>query len=109
MDESQFLMVIYDSIEVGTKIRKPRKISEVLRITENGNIYYRIGENNQKAVTKVELVKTYKVLKKGKLSNSDLSKIVTKSKPCNVTTIKWLLIHANIAMENTDGTFTNCW
>ena len=109
MNQDEFLEAIYDSIEIGNVIHKPRKQSEVLNIKENGNIYYRIGKSNEKAVTKRELSETYKILRKGGLTNSHLNEIVTTSKPCNVTTIKWLLIHSGVARENNDGTFAKRW
>ena len=104
MNETKFLEIIYGSINVGSVIKKPRKDSVILNITEDGNIYYRIGVNNQKAVTKSELYQTYKALGTGLLSSAHLYEIVTSAKPCNVTTIKWLLTHSGLARENADGT-----
>lgn len=109
MNESKFIEIIYGSIEVGTVIKKPKKDSAILNITENGNIYYRIGDSNQKAVTKNELSKTYKVLSEGSLSNSHLYEIVTSAKPCNATTIKWLLTHSGLVKESADGTLVKWW
>ena len=109
MNENQYLQVIYGSIKVGMRVPKPRKTSEILNIKENGNIYYRIGNANEKAVTKTELSQTYGILKKRRLSNSHLNDIATSSKPCNVTTIKWLLTHSGVAIENADGTFSKAW
>ena len=43
MNESKFIEIIYGSIEVGMVIKKPKKDSVILNITESGNIYYRIG------------------------------------------------------------------
>ncbi|MDE0284096.1 MAG: hypothetical protein OXN26_06030 [Gammaproteobacteria bacterium] len=103
MNESEFIEIIYGSIEVGMVIRKPNQDSVILNITENGNIYYRIGESNRKAVTKNELSKTYKLLSEGALSSSHLYEIVTTAKPCNATTIKWLLKHSGLARENDNG------
>lgn len=103
MNESKFIEIIYGSIEVGMVIKKPKKDSVILNITESGNIYYRIGVSNQKAVTKNELSQTYKVIRKGLLSRSKLYEIVTSAKPCNATTIKWLLTHSGLAKENDVG------
>lgn len=103
MNESEFIEIIYRSIEVGMVIKKPKKNSVILNITENGNIYYRIGIRNQKSVTKNELSQTYKILIKGLLSSSHLYEIVTSAKPCNATTIKWLLTHSGLARENDAG------
>ena len=103
MNETKFLEIIYGAIEVGMIIKKPKKDSVILNITEDGNIYYQIGVNNQKAVTKCELSQTYKVLRKGLLSRSQLYEIVGSSKPCNATTIKWLLTHSDLVRENAAG------
>ena len=103
MNETEFLEIIYRSIEVGMVIKKPKKDSVILNITENGNIHYRIGVSNQKVVTKNELSQTYKVLRKGSLSRAHLYEIVTSAKPCNANTIKWLLTHSGLAKENDIG------
>ncbi len=104
INETKFLEIVYGSIKVGMVIKKPKKDSVILKITEGGNIYYQIGVSNQKAVTKKELSQTYKALRKGLLSRSHLYKIVTPAKPCNVTTIKWLLTNSGLVKENADGT-----
>ncbi|WP_423908773.1 hypothetical protein [Candidatus Spongiihabitans sp.] len=109
MNATKFIKRIYESISIGTVIRKPKKDSVVLDIKENGNIYYRIGVSNKKFVTKNELSQTYEILRKGHLSNAHLYEIVTSSKPCNATTIKWLLEHSGLAKETADGTFAKRW
>ena len=110
MRSSEFLDEIYGSIEVGTKIRKPKKMSEVLRITENGHIYYRIGSANQKAVTRKELLAVFGVLDaEGFVSKAQIREIATRAKPCNVTTIEWLLLNAGVAKQEEPGGMTRAW
>lgn len=109
MNVESFLERVYDSIEVGMMIKKPTKQSEILDIRDNGNIYYRIGATNKKAVTKSELARAFEILKKRKLENSDIAEIATSSKPCNITSIRWLLTNSGLVEETTSGTFTRTW
>lgn len=109
MNVNKLIKRIYDSISVDTTILKPQKNSVVLCIKENGNIYYRIGVSNKKFVTKNELSQTYEILRKGQLSNAHLYKIVPSSKPCNATTIKFLLKHSGLAKEIADGKLAKQW
>ena len=97
MNETTFLEMIYGSIDVGMIIKKPKKDSVILAITEGGHIYYQIGANNKKAVTKDELSQTHQALTAGVLSRKQLKNIIGTAKPCNATTIKWLLIHSGLA------------
>ena len=109
MTEDEFLASIYASISVGDSIEKPRSTSEVLDIAENGDISYQIGVKNKKAVTRCELRATYRALRIGALRNYQLNQITTSAKPCNVTTIKWLITIAGLARENVDKTYTRLW
>lgn len=109
MNTELFLDSIYKSIKVGGMIQKPTKQSEILEIHKNGNIYYRIGTTNKKAVTKSELVKTFEILQKRELLTTDIAKIATSSKPCNVTSIKWLLTNSGLVKESSNGSYTKKW
>ena len=109
MNLLKFLDRIYNSIKVGDLIQKPRKVSEILNITDGGHIYYRIGEKNKKAVTKQELSQTFKILQNRDLTNVDIRKITTKAKPCNVTSIKWLLTNSGLVVEKSTGVFSKTW
>ena len=109
MKVGTFIESIYDSIEVGTMIQKPTKQSEILDIRKNGNIYYRIGSDNKKAVTKCELVKAFDILQIRELQTSDIAEIATSAKPCNVTSIKWLLTNSGLVEETANGTFKRKW
>jgi hypothetical protein len=100
MSQEEFLEAIYDYIKIGMEVRKPNKISKILDVTPQGHIYYLIGSQNKKAVTKNELIQVYNELNSGYLSMKKLRSIVTKSKPCNVTTIKWILSSLDLAYAN---------
>lgn len=109
MTESEFVSKIYTVIRVGDPIPKPRATSEVLDIKENGNIYYRVGKSNKKYVSTRELVVVYAVLSCGELSIKAIRNVIPKSKPCNSTTIQWLLTHAGLAKRNQHGSFSKNW
>ena len=109
MKAEEFLRAIYNSIEVGAMIQKPTKQSEILEICENGNIYYRIGKKNKKAVTRSELAKVFEILQRRELLASDISEIATSAKPCNVTSIKWLITNAGVVAKTPENTFKRKW
>lgn len=109
MNKIIFLETIYSSIKVGDFIQKPTKVTEILDITESGHIYYRIGKKNRKAVTKSELIKVFEILTKRDITNSDIRDIATKAKPCNVTSIKWLLTNSGLVIEQSKGVFRKNW
>ena len=62
MTENEFIDRIYDFLHPGMEIIKPRKKTEVLQITRDGKIYYRIGETNKKYVSENELRECYRGL-----------------------------------------------
>lgn len=109
MTESEFVSTIFNSIKVGDLIEKPRVTSEILAIEGSEKIFYRVGETNKKFVSKRELVDVYAVLFNGELSIKAIRNIIPKSKPCNSTTIQWLLTHAEIAKRNHHGCFSKAW
>ncbi|MEZ9198534.1 hypothetical protein [Shewanella sp. 10N.286.54.B9] len=109
MTENEFISTIYAGINVGDIIKKPKVTSEILAMMQNGNIYYRIGERNKKFVSKNELVDIYAVLRTGELSTKVIRSIVPKSKPCNSTTIQWLITHTGLAKRNLHGNFAKNW
>lgn len=108
MNEKEFINKIYNSIKVGTKIRKPRTVSIILEIRENGDIHYTVG-NNKRYVTKNELRQTYKFLFNGHLTNKDLGTIVPAFSPCNKTSITGILEYSGLVKKNADRTFTRQW
>lgn len=109
MNEIIFLYEIYNSIKVGAMIQKPTKESEILDISENGNIYYRIGKINKKFVSKKELIESFQILQHRDLNNLDIKKIVPSSKPCNATSIKWLLTNSGLVVEKSKGLYVKNW
>ncbi|MCL1050354.1 hypothetical protein L2755_12045 [Shewanella abyssi] len=105
--KSGFVSTIYDAIQVGDIIHKPRVTSVILDIYENGNIYFRVGESNKKFVSTRELVDVYAVLSASELCIKEICNIA--SAPCNSTTIQWLLTHAELAKRSQHGSLSKSW
>jgi hypothetical protein len=98
MTENEFIYRIYKLLRPGMKIIKPRTKTEVLRITQDGKIYYRIGETNKKFVSENELRECYRGLASSVgLRREEIDKIVGSSSPCNKTTIEWILEKCGLA------------
>jgi hypothetical protein len=91
---------IKKSLFVGIKIKKPRKETEIIKITDDG-FYYRIGEKNKKKVTYEEVGEAIKEVKEsGILSRKwyrDKFYKTACSKPCKFTTIGGLLVKLQLA------------
>lgn len=96
MTQHQFLDYIYAIVKPGMEVVKPRKISEILKVTDQGDIFYRIGQNNHKAVTRTDLINLYQALRKGELTDKVIRAIAGPSRPCNKTTIDWLVVKLNL-------------
>jgi hypothetical protein len=109
MTEQEFLKFIYSSIHPGMEVRKPKKISRILDVTPDGKIYYLIGTQNKKAVTRDDLCKIYRLLSKGGLSNNKIAEISGTSRPCNNTTVKWILTHFGLARQDVLGYWQATW
>jgi hypothetical protein len=109
MTEAQFLSRVYSTVKAGMEIRKPHKLSKILNVTDTGNIYYLIGTSNKKAVTRADLVSVYQALTAGNLTNTTIRVISGKNKPCNATTIQWILRELNLAIEGPDGVWHPSW
>jgi len=103
MTEQEFLQVIYSGIKPGMDVQKPNKLSRILDVTQAGNIYYLIGEQNKKAVTKKDLREVYRHLSDGNLTNRKISEISGSSRPCNNSTVKWILSRFNLAEKDAKG------
>ncbi|WP_206745096.1 hypothetical protein, partial [Vibrio vulnificus] len=105
-----FLASIYDQISVGMKIDKPKVISEILEIYSNGNIYYRVGAKNKKFVSRSELSALFDLLDSGNtVTSKHIRSIIPSSKPCNATTIKWLLKRSDLVGVNDKDEFSRKW
>ncbi|EJP6472464.1 hypothetical protein NHI66_001760 [Clostridium botulinum] len=98
---------IKNSLFIGMKIEKPKKETEIIKITDDG-FWYRIGEKNKKKVTYDEIEEAVKEIKeKGMLIRQWYKKKfpkISKSRPCNFTTIGGLLVKFKLA-EYTMGKY----
>lgn len=109
MTLAQFLDRIYGGVRPGMEVHKPNKTSKILNVTESGSIYYLIGTKNKKAVTRDDLTAVYAALAVGQLTNATIRFIAGTARPCNVTTIKWMLNELKLATERPDGTWQRRW
>ncbi|MBW8186192.1 hypothetical protein [Shewanella nanhaiensis] len=109
MTESEFVSAVFENIRVGDPVKKPRSTSEILAIKYQEKIYYRIGKSNKKFVSKEELTEVFAVISSGEISIKAIRKIIPDSKPCNSTTIQWLLTNAKLANRSSKGSFTKSW
>lgn len=102
---------IMNPLFVGMKIKKPRKETEVIKIDEEG-FFYRIGKKNKKKVIYEEIQEAIKEIKeKGKLTRQwykNKFPKISKSRPCNFTTIGGLLVKFQLAKyENNKYKYKN--
>ncbi|KYN79028.1 hypothetical protein A0J52_07065 [Clostridium sporogenes] len=92
---------------IGMKIEKPKKETEIIKITDDG-FWYRIGEKNKKKVTYDEIEEAVEEIKeKGMLTRQwykEKFPKISKSRPCNFTTIGGLLVKFQLA-EYTMGKY----
>ena len=109
MTEARFLYQVYSCVTPGMPVIKPKKVSTILNVTESGNIYYRIGTDNMKAITRSDLVAVYAALSAGTLTNQALRRISGSARPCNTTTLQWLLRTTDLANEGIDGAWQKNW
>ncbi|WP_341478573.1 hypothetical protein [Clostridium sporogenes] len=98
---------ITNSLFIGMKIEKPKKETEIIKITDNG-FWYRIGEKNKKKVTYDEIEEAIKEIKeKGMLTRQwykEKFPQISKNNPCNFTTIGGVLVKFKLA-EYTMGKY----
>ncbi len=109
MTEQQFLDLVYSNVKIGMSIQKPQKISKILNITAEGHIYYLIGNSNKKAVTRNDLIAVYQLLNVGSLTDKDIKEISGKARPCNTTTMHWILQEFNLATRLDNGNWACHW
>jgi hypothetical protein len=109
MTLEQFLERIYGGARPGVEVHKPNKTSRIVNVTESGSIYYLIGTKHKKAVRRVELVAVYGALIDGTLTNRKIVEIAGSARPCNVTTIQWMLREFRLAAERADGAWQRGW
>ena len=109
MEQGEFLHRIYSKVKPGVLIQKPRKMSKVLTVTPNGHIYYLIGASRRKAVTRHDLIAVYHALAENRLTNATIKGIAGRSRPCNVTTVQWILRECGLATPIPDGTWRRTW
>jgi len=109
MNEAEFLERIYSGVKPGMVVQKPKKQSRITKVTETGSIYYLIGSSNEKAVTRADLVAVYRELASGTLTNKVIKAISGTARPCNVTTIHWLLHELHLASQSPDGEWRRAW
>ena len=109
MTEGEFLWRVYSTVTVGMPIQKPRRVSEVLAVSPEGNISYRIGTSNSKTVTREDLRLIYRLLCDRPVSGADLKAIAGTSRPCNVTTYTWILKTTGLAKLEQDGKWHRTW
>ncbi|MGO5065542.1 MULTISPECIES: hypothetical protein [unclassified Clostridium] len=98
---------IKNSLFIGMKIEKPKKETEIIKITRDG-FWYRIGEKNKKKVTYDEIEEAVKEIKeKGMLTRQwykEKLPQISKINPCNFTTIGGLLVNFKL-VEYTMGKY----
>ncbi|NHQ59583.1 hypothetical protein G9409_03100 [Chlorobium sp. BLA1] len=109
MTEYDFIEVIYSGIKPGMEVRKPNKISKILEVTQDRKIYYLIGTKNKKAVTLEDLQEIYRNLVSGSLTNKKIVEISGDSRPCNTTTVKWILENFKLAYQAANGQWKPNW
>lgn len=109
MTEAQFLDHVYSIVKPGMEVRKPNKLSKIMNITDTGNIYYLIGSSNKKAVTREDLVAVYRALAAGTLTNKVIRDISGTARPCNATTIQWILRELKLATQGSEGAWQRTW
>lgn len=91
------------------KVLVPKRKTDILHIQDTGDIIYRIADAYKKVLSREELIQVYEHLEKGALDTSALRKIVSPSRTCNVSTIKWILSKFDLARESLDRTWIKNW
>jgi hypothetical protein len=107
--KEDFLQSIYDRLESGMKILTPNRQTDILEIRESGDIVYLVANAYKKVLSRQELELVYDHLEQGAVKTSVLRDIVTPSRTCNVSTIKWILGHLNLARENDNRSWEKTW
>lgn len=109
MKKEDFLNSIYNQLDAGMKLLTPNRRTDIVEIRESGDIVYLIANAYQKVLSRAELERVYEHLERGSIKTSALREIVTPSRTCNVSTIKWILGHLNLARENGDRSWEKNW
>ncbi len=91
------------------KVLVPNRKTDILDIRDSGDIVYRIADAYKKVLSKKELIQVYEHLETGALDSSALRQIVTPSRTCNASTIKWILSRFELARESMDRTWIKNW
>ena len=63
----------------------------------------------EKAVTRDHLAAVYDALTRGRVTRRELYQLVGSARPCNVTTITWMLREFGLASEDPDGVWRAAW
>lgn len=91
------------------KVLVPKRKTDIVEITERGDIVYLVADTYRKVLSKQELVDVYLHLSQGAIKTSTLRKIVTPSRTCNVSTIRWLLWKFDLATQQPDRSWSKTW
>jgi len=109
MNQTQFLDKIYNGVEAGMTVLIPKRKTDIVEVTDTGEIVYLIADTYRKVLSKQELMDVYQNLSAGSIKTSTLRKIVTPSRTCNVSTIRWLLSRFELATEQPDRSWKKNW
>ncbi|MBX2869488.1 MAG: hypothetical protein KTR18_12475 [Acidiferrobacterales bacterium] len=109
MNQAEFLERIYQGIETGMNVLIPKRKTDIVEITESGEIVYMVADTYRKVLSKQELIEVYQHLSEGAIKTSTLRKIVTPSRTCNVSTIRWILWRFDLATEQADRSWLKRW
>ena len=109
MNQAQFLEKIYSGVETGMKVLVPKRKTDILEISDTGEIIYMIADTYRKVLSKQELLDVYQQLCIGPIKTSNLRKIATPTRTCNVSTIRWLLWRFDLATEQSDRSWVRNW
>ncbi len=109
MNQTQFLERVYQGIDTGMKVLIPKRKTDIIDVTESGEIVYMVADTYRKVLSKQELIAVYQHLCQGSIKTSTLRKIVTPSRTCNVSTIRWILWRFDLATEQPDRSWTKSW
>ena len=109
MKLEEFLGRIYDQVQPGIKVLIPKRQTEILAIRDNGDIIYLVAGTYRKTLSRAELASVFERLASGPVTTAMLREIVTPSRTCNVSTIKWILQCCDLARQGTDRYWTRTW
>ncbi len=109
MTKQAFFDVIYNKLRPGMNILVPKRVSAIEQISETGDIIYCLNRSYRKSLSRDELSRVYDELESGDLTTNKLRKIVTTSRPCNVSTIKWILRKFELATETDRNVWHKNW